>query len=270
MTTGSDLFDRRWAITVGTPGANGKKWTEIDCRFRVKKTAASTPNDVDLTIYNLSAASRALFEKKKTALIIEAGYEGRLVKICSGEILRATHAQTGVDWETAVVAADGETAYGAVVHESLAPNTTEEEAIRAIAKKLGLSIKAIKGLDGKNKFGNGRALSGPARLQLDAICRTRRLRWSIQDGALIVFPIGGSIGGEAVLLSPETGMIGSPEKTDKGYKVRSLLQGQIHPGMTIQIKARDIKGTFLAEQVEHSGDTAGQDWYTDIVCVKVA
>lgn len=265
----SSLFDRRWRITVGQPGLNGKQWTEIDCRFRVTKTASSTPNQVDLTVYNLTAASRALFEKRKTALIIEAGYGSNVVKIASGEILRAGSQLVDADWETTVEAADGMTAYGTVIQETLAPNTTEESAIRAIAKKLGIPVKSISGLDGNQRFANGRVISGPARFALDAICRTRRLRWSIQDGSLVVFPIGSTAGGTAVLLSPETGLIGSPEKTDKGWKARSLLQGQITPGKPVQLKARNVTGLFLAEQVEHSGDTAGNDWFTDLVLVKV-
>jgi hypothetical protein len=272
MTTGSDLYRRAWRITVGTPGANGKQWTDIDCRFSVKKTASSTPNDIDLTLYNLAPDTRGLFEKRKTAMMIEAGYDGRLVKIASGEILRASSTLEGVDWETKVEAADGMTAYGAVISETLAPDTTEEAAVRAIAKKLGLPVKSISGLDGK-KYGNGRVLSGPARFQLDSICKTRGLRWSIQDGYLVVFPIGATASAnptaDAVLLTPSTGMIGSPEKTDRGYKVRSLMQGQIVPGMPVKIKSRAVDGVFLAETVEHSGDTDGNDWYTDITAVKV-
>jgi hypothetical protein len=269
MTTGSDLFGRAWRITVGQPGSDGKAWSDIDCTFKVKKTASSTPNSIDLTIYNLSAASRASFERPRVAVMIEAGYVGRLVKIASGEIVRSSSAIKDGEWETRIEARDGMTAYGTVVSETLSPGSTEESAIRAIAKKLGLPVKSIQGLDGKNKWGNGRVLSGPARLQLDAICRTRNLRWSIQDGALVVFPIGGHVGGEAVLLSPEHGLIGSPEKTEKGWKVRSLMQGQIYPGQPVQIRSREVDGLFLAEAVEHSGDTSGGDWFSDITAVKV-
>ena len=266
----SELFDRRWAITVGKPGATGKKWTGIDCSFKVTKTASSTPNCVELTVYNLSKASRSLFEQRKTALLIEAGYDGRLVKIASGEIIRAAQSHEGPEWETKVTAHDGSTAYGTVCNEVLGPGTTEDAAVKAVAKAMGVDIKSIKGLDGKGKFSHGRILSGPARFALDRLCRTRNLRWSIQDGALLVYPIGGSIGGTAALLSPETGLIGSPEKTDKGYKIISLMQGQITPGMPVKVKARDVSGLFVCETVIHTGDTMGSDWYTEINAVKVS
>jgi hypothetical protein len=100
-----------------------------------------------------------------------------------------------------------------------------------------------------------------------------------------------------ILLSPETGLIGSPEKlrddsialygtqnrkketikvvgaTGKkyrksvggGYKIKSLLQPFVEPGSVVQVKSDTINDVqFRVVEVEHVGDTHGNDWYSNI------
>jgi len=78
-----------------------------------------------------------------------------------------------------------------------------------------------------------------------------------------------------VLLTPDTGLIGSPERSDDieetqsgerkrlGWRVKSLLNPQIRPGDRLQIKSAEVDGVFRAENVNHFGDTEGGDWYTE-------
>lgn len=268
MAVGQDLFRRDWAVTIGPPGAPGRQWTGLSIEFDIDKTGSSSPNKVGLTIYNLSPDSRKFVEKRKQALIIRAGYESGMATLCSGEIDRVTHVREGGEWLTKIEAQDGMTAYGNVVHEVLGPRATERDAVGKLARELGLTVGSIKGLSDK-AYQHGRTLSGPARSELDAICRARKLRWSIQDGALVIYPIGGATDLDAVVLSPATGLIGSPERTEEGYRLRSLLQGQITPGRRIRVDSDGIDGDFVAESVTHKGQSHGNDWYTDIEAIRL-
>lgn len=271
MTMGSDaLYGRVWSVTIGPPGQAGKKWTDLDIEFSVEKTGSSTPNKIELTLYNLSATSRGFVEKRKQAVIIEAGYDGNSGVIASGETDIITHVHEGADWQTKITAADGLTAYQAPVHAAMGPGTTEIEVLRKLAHRLGLKLGSITGLSDR-PFSHGRMLSGPARFELDAICRTRNLRWAIHDGALVVWPVGGATKPqtEAVLLSPSSGLIGSPEKTEKGWKLLSLLRHDLTPGDPIKVKSSDVDGIFAAEKVCHKGQSNGNDWYTEIQAVKL-
>ena len=76
-------------------------------------------------------------------------------------------------------------------------------------------------------------------------------------------------------------MIGSPELTEVGVKVKSLMLPQIKLGRRIEIQSTSAKinignlvfrkipptigvGTYRADKIRHVGDTHSNDWFTDI------
>jgi len=69
-----------------------------------------------------------------------------------------------------------------------------------------------------------------------------------------------------VVLSKDSGLIGSPQKTMDGIKLRSLMNVLIAPGKKIEILADEIKGLAVVERVTHLGDTNENDWFSDIEC----
>ena len=88
----------------------------------------------------------------------------------------------------------------------------------------------------------------------------------------------------AIVYSPETGLIGSPQQTQEGVNFRILLDPRIHikkPGMQIkldnsliQIQKRyqnqvvlplDQDFYCMVGKFHHSGDTRGNNWYTHIM-----
>lgn len=261
----NELFDRRWAVTVGPPGQAGRRWEDLRVSFTVEKTGSAMPNTLKLELTNLSADSRAYVLKKGLAVRVEAGYEATGVRLLfTGTLEKASHARNELTWATRIESADGVAAYRSTyLSETLGPGTSERQAIAHVAKALGVTLGEIKGL-GEETFAHGRALSGPARLELDALCRSRKLRWSIQDGVLQILPASDALSQESWLLSPATGLVGVPERTEKGVKLVSLLQGGINPGRRVKVEAHALPGLYVVQAVTHRGDSHGQDWYTEI------
>lgn len=289
MASSDDLFDRRYKLEIGPDGGIGRSWEGkrsasgvwegLRLAFRVEKGGDASPNKADLTIYNLSADSRA-FVKKGMIVRLEAGYASNCKLVFTGSIELADHDHEGVDWVTKIHSADGVRAYrGIVLSESFGPKTTEESVIRAIAEKMKVTIgelklnprpKGLKGKQPKALFNKGVAISGAASAALTRLCSSRGLRWSIQDGVLQVLPYREQLSQLAVLLTPETGLIGSPTATETGVKMVSLMQGGVNPGRAIQLQSAILKGVYLAENVKHEGDTHGNDWYTVVDAIKLA
>jgi hypothetical protein len=273
-----ELFGRVWRVTIGPPGQTGRSWDDMRIRFRIHKTGDSTPNKLDLAIFNLAKDSRHYIENggKKYAVRVEAGYKGDMPLLFTGRLEladsdnRSRHASShqGADWTTSVEGRDGVREYRAtVLSKSFGPKTSEETILHEIANAMGVDVgKLPKGLS-KNQYNHGRSLSGPATYELDALCRTRGLRWSIQDGVLQVLPIGEALDPTAFVISPATGLIGSPVRTERGVRLRSLLRGGINPGRLVKVEAEDLKGTYVAEDVVHQGDSHENDWYTDIEAI---
>jgi len=102
------------------------------------------------------------------------------------------------------------------------------------------------------------------------------MTWSIQDGELQVLPIGGANTTPAILISVDTGMIGTPElgvpEADKKPPVLTISKlidpGALPaPGGVILVQAKNIEGAFVVKKVTHVGDTGGGEWRSDIEAV---
>jgi hypothetical protein len=78
--------------------------------------------------------------------------------------------------------------------------------------------------------------------------------------------------GEIVKVGPKTGLIGSPQlgeidKLDTGrLEVKCLLRGELKPQGFIQIESESANGLYVVEKLIHTGDTYGQEWYSQVTC----
>lgn len=145
-----------------------------------------------------------------------------------------------------------------------------------------------------NTLSRGKVMFGMSRDYARDWAEKNGLRWSIQSGEFVVVPITGYRPGEAVVLSSTTGLIGVPRATYGGVTVRALLNPLIRIGCLVQIAQDDISritsqqiglsyakgavpsatpttsaGFYRVMQAEFVGDTRGQDWYVDMICLAV-
>lgn len=276
----SQLFQRSVRVIVGSLLIEG-----LRVQFHVKKTTTKEPNTSDLTVYNLSEDHRSVLQNRGTSLLIEAGYVGSTSLLFSGESRYISHTHEGPDWVSKIECGDGERAYRwARVSESFRPGTRLADAFRKVAEATELDVRdavaTVESLLPAEQFSRGYQAHGRATEHLDALLRGRGLEWSIQDGQLQVLAEG-TAKNTAVLLSPTTGLVGSPafsspehgsksgKKKAQVLKVRSLLQPSIRPGGTIRVESASIQGQFRVQSVTHSGDTHGGDWYSDVDALPV-
>jgi len=72
----------------------------------------------------------------------------------------------------------------------------------------------------------------------------------------------GSSFGTAVLLTPETGLVGSPTPAADGrVSAVTLLQPDLVPGRQVEFRTEHVTGHYVCETAAYVGETAGQDWY---------
>lgn len=247
--------------------------------FSVKKSLAKEPNTAELKISNLAEATRAKLRRKGAPVILTAGYPDNAAIIFSGDARLVDHVREGADWITTITCGDGERAYQfARFSESFAPGTAIVDVCRQAAHALGLNVgnleEALAAGDfrgGLHEYTHGYAAHGRASAELDKALRTLGLSWSVQDGAIQVLRGGAPAAGTAVLLTSDTGLIGSPQfgaGEKKGsapiLKARCLLQPQIRCGGQVEIRAGAVKGFFRVDRVTYAGDTHGGDWFTDL------
>lgn len=273
---------------------------ELRITFRVSQQDVETPNNAVIRIYNLSPDTLREIRNEYDTVILQAGYRGGQVgTIFVGEIKQfRIGRENNVDSYLDLLAADGDVGYNfGVVAATLAAGQTLDDALTLAAESMNLQV------DDKNRpvdlsgaiFVRGKVFMGMARDQLRSAARGIDATWSISEGVIQFIPLTDHLPGEAVVLNSKTGMIGIPELTPQGVNVRSLLNSSIRVGRLVKINNAEINqviqrqgtiptrfdsrkvpfiqpntsadGTYRVLSVDHSGDTRGGEWYSDLVCL---
>ncbi len=280
------LFKRVAKVTVQHPTNLRNEWfsalgnqveiTDLRIQFKVEKSLTRDPNSAEITITNLNKNSRTEFAQKPLIVTLYAGHDDNLKRIYSGDLRYGSSELKPPDWETKMQLGSGDRAYRfARISKSYTKGTNVLTAVRDVAKSMGLT--APNNIDSQlvSQFSAGEVLIGPSRDALTRLLSPFGYYWSIQDDHLLVLRDGDIAPGQALLISQDTGMIGSPEAsaperpgTKKGnrptVKVKILLYPGINPGQLIKIESKAITGTFKVSKVSHTGDTHGDDWFTEI------
>lgn len=288
----AQLYDRSVILNVYPVSGSSKKIDGLRVKFRIVKTSESNPNTAELEIYNLSESSRAMFQAKDSRVDIQVGYKGvppdnsyfgslpgfgssgNVESVFIGNVAAAlakkesggkrgkskSHKYTqsiiqAVDIITKVQLADGENRYrNARLTKGFPPNTSLNQVLDELTKQLGLAKGARIGVPNQ-KYANALTLSGLVRDHLNVLTKGNGLQWSIQNETLQILPKAGATTDGVILLNPTTGLVGSPQKSDKGIEFSSLLQPQLIPGRRVKIESKFINGTFVVRKVTHEGDS---------------
>jgi hypothetical protein len=273
----SRLFDRAWRVTLGTI-----EFTELDCDFQIAKTARIEPNTCELTVYNLNREHQAELEElrpreqKATTGIpcrIEAGYaEPGPELIWLGDLLTLETRLEGPDWVTRATSGDGQKGWeNAKLHVAYGPGTPIETALRAMARELGVGVgnlsKVVQQIKiaGSSIFPTGKSFAGSASRALRDFARSANLDLSIQNGALQVLERGKALSGEALRLSSETGLIGSPSVDNAGnVTCQVMMIPGLQIGRVLVLDAIRVKGNYKIDEIVWSGSTSGDAWGAEI------
>jgi hypothetical protein len=266
-------FGRSASLIFGVYGTLGVAFDDLRITFDVTKTKRSSANQATVTVYNLAERNRKRLQAKGTALSLLVGYGGAMQLLCSGEVNHGTVAYQSPNWVSAAEILDGQ---GALRESALSrtwPTGTPKSLVYAtLAGALtGIALGPVEALPFVGITSAPLSVSGSVRTSLDMIASAWGFTWSIQDGIIEARQIGGIGNGLATapLLSPQTGLIGSPEWTDDGLDVRCLLTPSVRPGGRVVVQSKTANGVFQVESVRHSGDTHGSDWTTSATVTEV-
>lgn len=263
------LRQRRCIVIVDSLRVEG-----LRVAFRVEKSTAKEPNTLELTVNNLAESSRANMQSKGSRVVVLAGYEEDYAQIFAGDSRVIDHRQDGPDWTTKIACGDGERAYQfSRVSESFGPGTPVAAVVRYLCRALltdtGNALEQADAIPGT--FIQGCSVYGKASAELEKVLRPRGFSYSIQDGQLQILRGSEPARQTAVVLSPDTGLIGSPEagtSEKKGghsvLKLKSLLRPQLRPGARVDLRSATHRGIYRVEKLTHSGDTAGGDWFSEL------
>ena len=299
-------FIRFAQLAAGTAsGEHFIDLSELQFKFIVKRGDTQTPNSANIRIYNVSRETEAALTggptPEFTNVTLIAGYQDNYGLIFSGNIRYVmTGHENATDSFVEIVAADGDAAYNfAFVNGSLAAGSTPADEIAMCQNAMAGVIPSASGgyqtaaLSGTAQA-RGSVLFGMARDHMRVIAKTTGSSWSLQNNQLQVTAQTDVLPDQAIVVNSGTGMIGFPQKTIQGVQVQTLLNPQIKIGSLIKINNADINsfqfpldnrttpqyleqtnqqlrtdadGLYQVLWVETFGDTRGNEWYSDIICV---
>lgn len=265
-------LNRAAAIVVGKYGGQGKRLQGTRITFDLSKSLSSSLNNAKVSVFNLAPDTRALLETRGTAITLQAGYGEAIDTLFAGEVLKATTRYDPPNWVSEVDCVDGLNALrSAVLYQTFPEGMPRRAVISALVNRL-VSKGVSRGVIEETSvlfapLSSPLTVSGSIRNILDRLAFEWGFTWSIQDGVFEIRDVGKLRPGWRLvpLISPKSGLIGSPERTEEGLHIRCLLTPAIYPGQRFKLES-SIKGIFQAIKVNHRGDTHGGDWTTDIIC----
>lgn len=266
------FFNRYLELRAGLPGQPGRSWKDgLQVTFEVRKTARRGSNKATIKIWNLSDDSVGALNQKGVVVDLIAGYRDNFSLLFSGDVAKrgVSTERQGPDRITTIEAGNSERALRETRSDlSLSPDSGTDDVLRAVADKMGVGVGNLADLPQK-KYLTGFVHSGLARDVLDEVAQDLGVRWSIQNGQLQFLAPGAVVGNTAVLLSPDSGLIGAPGLVKDGLEARALLNPDIVPGKKIKVESESISAFFKVTEVTHRGDFRGSDWFTQVKGKKV-
>jgi hypothetical protein len=256
------------SVSVAPAGTVGLSWSDLYIKANIELTAGRSPNKAKVEIYNLSQGSLEYLNIPGQVMQVLAGTD-RLDQIFYGDLSRKS-VETKVaepNQVTTINAADGQRIFRDRYWVASYPaGTTRSQVLadllaqNAIAR--GYISPAIPELTNPSSW----AFAGLVRDALDQLYP--EAKWSIQRNTLhLVYP--GETPLNTVVVTPQTGLLGSPEKTDKGMKCKLIFDAQVTPGMGLSVTSRLMSGLYRVTKVTHDLDTEMATWETSAVGVKV-
>lgn len=298
------LFGRKYRVLITYGEEKALDVSELHCKFRIEKIANQKPNLSECIIYNLSAESEKKIIEEGFRLVIEAGYESTFAvkteakekqeeqkqysqygKIFDGYIVQAIRdKEDGVTYSLTLMAADGDSYYTKEFFvAALPPSSDPRSIIEAITAgtESKTEIDRISEDISTQKLARPKIIFGEPKKYIEQIASDNNATTWIDNGKLNVVKFTDPLPKEmVVVVTPETGLIGTPSQTIDGVQFRHLMHPSIVLFGLVKIdnsiirlnKAQygqkttqlDKDGEYTVARLTYIGDTRGNDWYVDV------
>lgn len=207
------------------------------------KYANANQNECEVKISNLDKATRDYLltetspfnkNKRRKLLTVEAGRKSTgYTLVFQGDITNATGGQPP-DISLTLKAATGDYAKGNVIAQSMPGTAPLQNIASRVAQDLGLGLN----FQAKAKQIANYTFTGAAIKQVEQLGAMGRVNAFVDDASLVVKEWNQPLQGRVREVNLDTGMIGIPEFTDQGIKVKILFDNQVVLGGGINVTSK--------------------------------
>lgn len=251
---------------------------DLDIEFKVPFDDDTEANEAEIKIYNLSKTTISAFELDKK-ITLTAGYGNDTGVIFSGFVSKVATKYSGVDRVTTINAIDSmELKERKIESISYSKGTKASYILKDLIKKINLPL-AVFEIRKDHTYKDAVTVDGELMSNVKKYAEICGVSAYILKSQIYVRYIknGDNIN---FTVCEETGLIGSPDEfteeekseeteadkdkekvTITGYKFKMLLQHRLTTAAIIQLKSRDVKGTYRVRKGSHSFN--GTDFITE-------
>lgn len=228
-------------VRVGIEVRGRLNWYEgLDIKASGTKFANANQNECQIQIGNLSKGMRDFiltetspFNLNRTpkSVIVEAGRKSYgTFQIFKGDIASSVPSQPP-DISVTLKCLTANFKKGEVVAKNQAGTVKLDRLAKNVADDLGLILE----YQAKDKDIANYNYTGGALKQVDKLGELGRVNAYVDDGKLIVKDYNVPLTGRVTVLNLDTGMIGIPEITEQGIKVKFLMDNQTTLGGVLRV-----------------------------------
>jgi hypothetical protein len=307
-------FDRICKLYVGVIGGDGIDLSELHIVFNIHQNDFESPNHAEIKVHNLNRDTMSQIQAwgENAIVHLEAGYvqNNTLETIFHGTISQMrVGRENETDTFVEMLCMDGDILYNdnaGWLSTTVAAGSTQKQTIDQITQSLNAGKQqAVMNISqqpapSEGKYWSaaslrGKVLWGMPRNMIRNVAQQIGYRWSIQNGQVQFVAEQGYLPGDAIVLNPSTGLVGTPTQTDNGIVLRSLLNPKIKISSLIQLNESLINqeivnsmttydrwaglvnaaplaadpSVYCVLVAEHHGDNRGREWYTDMTAMAV-
>lgn len=297
-----------YSSTGGGQQQQGLELAQLRTTFNVHKNTITTPNILDAKVFNLSPQTMSKITQFGR-IQLSAGYKfAQYGLIFDGQVIQyRIGRENPTDTYMEIKAADGELLNSATSFHRFEAGTKESVPLQQFVKDIGIPAGFISAGVGIQTLLRPLIVAGNTRKYMRDLMLKYNANCFAENGQLHVVQQREYLPGEAVVLSPQTGLINIPETTPEGIQIRCLLNPRLKVGGLVKLDKKFISGiayvpggqtmtyaqgveagalnyeqggvpvpvptsptgTYKIYNIEVSGDTRGQPWYMDLICLGV-
>ena len=276
----------------------------IRCTFSCRKTILRDSSIGSITLWNLSPEFEALIISDGAKIVLEAGYQSDTVAIIfAGTIIQPIRGkENGTDYFLKLICLDGDSYFNlAFSSGTLESNQTKRELAKQTLRisnyeeltdgKGEITVEALDDLSDESaidgsvvKTERPKVVFGRTSKIIDNLARTSNSTIYMENGELKSYnPSEESKWAKVWEVNPQTGMIGDPRQSSYQIMVRTLLNPKIKIQDFIHLENQSIRveelgltslpfllepsGNYQVIEITYTGDTRGQEWYSDIKAI---
>jgi hypothetical protein len=279
--------------------------SDLHVEFQINNAIVGTPKWGTIRIWNLGPDKATQIIREFTAVTLAVGY-GDLdtQRIMLGEIAQVAYGrENAVDTYLDLMVQDADRALlWGVLKKSIKKNWTDKQVLDAILDAWSIGDSSV--ILGRSPdlsqpvYPDGFAFHGTAFDAMEELAHRQDCNWFVEDGQLYIVKRGDVLAGaDAPVLTPESGLLGTPVLTYQGIQGRCLMNPAIKVGRTIQLRNADITqlalkspiigvtdpgsivptinspidtfGTYKVLAVTHEGNSRENQWETRFICCDV-